>query len=338
MPGKSRSRSKWKQKRRRNKGRFSGPLRYNHYMGHTHHHSHSHHHHGDLSAASLRGLWGAVAANIVLTLAQLIGGIIAGSLSLIADALHNFSDAASLVIALVAIRIGRRPPDQIKTFGYKRAETIAALINLTALVIIGFYLVIEATKRFYMPQPIEGWPVIILAGLAIVINGVTAFLTYRQAKHSTNIRAAFLHNLSDALASVGVIVAGALILLYNWVWADAAITIVIAGYVLWQGLTELPKVIHLLMDGTPVDVDIEKTVAGMQELDGVADVHHVHVWQLNEQQNALEAHIVLETGHDMDAVKRALKALLHEKFGIGHSTLEFENTPCDASCRMEKRG
>lgn len=290
------------------------------------------HHHGDPSEIGERRLWWAVGANLLLTVAQVIGGILSGSLSLIADALHNFSDAASLLIALVAIRIGRKPPDQFKTFGYKRAETIAALINLTTLIIIGLYLCYEAILRFITPEPIAGWAVVIVAGIALIVDIFTALLTYSQSKNSMNIRAAFLHNLTDAFASVGVIVAGTLILLYGWIWTDAAMTLLIAGYVLYQGFTEIPKAIHLLMEGTPEGVSIDDVTTAMETIEGVSNVHHVHIWQLDEQRNALEAHVVLNNGADMDKVKTSLKTQLYDGFEIKHSTLEFEKNCCEDYC------
>mgnify|MGYP000214383035 FL=1 len=286
------------------------------------------HHHGDLSEIGERRLWWAVSANILLTIAQVIGGILSGSLSLVADALHNFSDAASLLIALVAIRIGRKPPDQFKTFGYKRAETVAALINLTTLIIIGLYLCYEAIMRFITPEPVAGWTVVIVAGIALVVDVFTALLTYSQSKTSMNIKAAFLHNVTDAMASVGVIITGTLILLYGWVWTDAAMTLIISGYVLWQGFTQIPKVIHLLMEGTPEGLSLEAVTSAMEAVDGVNNVHHVHVWQLDEHRNALEAHVVLEESIDMDTLKIRLKKLLHDQFEIEHSTLEFEYKKC----------
>lgn len=286
------------------------------------------HHHGDPSEIGERRLWWAVSANIVLTVAQVIGGILSGSLSLVADALHNFSDAASLLIALVAIRIGRKPPDQFKTFGYKRAETVAALINLTTLIIIGLYLCYEAIMRFITPEPVAGWTVVIVAGIALVVDVFTALLTYSQSKTSMNIKAAFLHNVTDAMASVGVIITGTLILLYGWVWTDAAMTLIISGYVLWQGFTQIPKVIHLLMEGTPEGLSLEAVTSAMEAVDGVNNVHHVHVWQLDEHRNALEAHVVLEESIDMDTLKIRLKKLLHDQFEIEHSTLEFEYKKC----------
>ena len=303
-------------------------------MGHGHHH---HHHHGDPSEMGERRLWWAVGANMLLTLAQIIGGLISGSLSLIADALHNFSDAASLVIALIAIRIGRKPPDQFKTFGYKRAETIAALINLTTLIIIGFYLCYEAVVRFFNPEPISGWIIVIVAGIALVVDLFTAALTYSQSKHSMNMRAAFLHNLTDAMASIGVIIAGTLVLIYGWLWTDAAMTLLIAGYVLYHGFHEIPKTIHLLMEGTPENINIQDVISGMETQIGVQNVHHVHVWQLDEQRNALEAHVVIEDQAHMDEIKRNLKHLLKERFSIDHSTLEFEHEKCSEH-HISKKG
>ena len=289
---------------------------------------HQHHHHGDPSEIGERRLWWAVGANMLLTLAQVVGGMLSGSLSLVADALHNFSDAASLLIALVAIRIGRRPPDQFKTFGYKRAETVAALINLTTLIIIGLYLCYEAIMRFITPEPVAGWMVVIVAGIALAVDVFTALLTYSQSKTSMNIKAAFLHNVTDALASIGVIITGTLILLYGWVWTDAAMTLIISCYVLWQGFTQIPKVIHLLMEGAPEVMDIKDIIDVMETESGVTNVHHVHVWQLDEHRNALEAHVVLSEQADMDDLKSRLKQVLHDRFEIEHSTLEFESKNC----------
>lgn len=287
------------------------------------------HSHGNPSEIGEKRLWWAVGANMLLTVAQVIGGLVSGSLSLVADALHNFSDAASLLIALVAIRIGRKPPDQFKTFGYKRAETVAALINLTTLIIIGLYLCYEAVTRFITPEPIAGWIIIIVAGIALIIDIFTALLTYSQSKSSMNIRAAFLHNVTDALASVGVIIAGSLILLYGWVWVDAIITLLIAGYILYHGFTEMPKVIHLLMEGTPEDIEMGTVIKSMENVKGVKGVHHMHVWQLDEHRNALECHVVLDEDEDMDDLKHRLKKMLHDEYHIEHSTLEFEKNTCE---------
>lgn len=268
----------------------------------------------------------AVAVNILLTLAQIIGGVVSGSLSLIADALHNLNDAASLALALFARKIGRRPADKLMTFGYGRAEIVAALINLTTLVIVGLYLIYEAVNRFLDPQPIDGWIVIWVAGVALAIDIATAALVYAQSKTSLNIKAAFLHNVSDAMASVGVIVAGLLIIFYDLYVADLVITLVISAYVLWQGFSLLPRTIRLLMGATPDDLEFDRIVAAVQAVPGVRDLHHVHVWSLDEHNRSLEAHIVPE-GASLKAfeqVKTAVRAVLKTEFSIEHATLE----PC----------
>lgn len=303
-------------------------------MGQHHNHTHQHHqghHHHDTSQMTERRLWWAVGANMILTVAQILGGLVSGSLSLIADALHNFSDAASLLIALIAIRIGRKPADEYKTFGYKRAETIAALINLNSLILIGLYLCYEAVTRFINPEPITGWIVIAVAGVALLIDIYTAILTYHHSKTSMNIRAAFLHNLTDAFASIGVIASGALIILYGWVWTDALITLVIAVYVLWHGCKEMPRVIHLLMEGTPDNIAVIDVKTSIENHKAVINAHHLHIWRIDESRNALEAHVVINGAENMDQIKREIKELLHTKFHIEHSTLEFEFENCESN-------
>ena len=296
-----------------------------------HHHDHSSQNLGDSR------LIAAVFVNVLLTLAQVIGGILSGSLSLVADAIHNLSDATALGIALFARKVSRKPADSFKTFGYKRAETIAALINLTTLILIGVYLFYEAIWRFIEPREIiDGWTVIIIAAIAFVIDIATAFLTITVPEKNFNIKAAFLHNVSDALASLGVILAGILIILYGWNWTDSLLTLIIAGFVLWQGFTMLPKTIHLLMNGKPGHLTIEEVISAMESSPGVKNVHHVHIWQLDENRSALEAHVVTKKARvsDIIHIKNSLKNLLLEKFNVGHSTIEFEFL--DSECGVHK--
>ena len=283
-----------------------------------------HHHHN--APESDRGLLFAVGINVLLTLAQVIGGFISGSLSLIADALHNLSDAASLGIALFARKISRRPADESKSFGYQRAEVIAALINLTLLITVSLYLIYEAVWRIVEPQVVAGLIIVLVAGVAFIIDMVTALITYRMSKNSLNMKAAFLHNLTDALTSIGVIIAGALILLYQWYWVDTLLTFLIAGFVLWQGMIMLPKTIHLLMEGTPENLSYDEIKASMEESNDVEDVHHIHIWNLDEHHIAFEAHVVVATNElqEVEVIKRKLKEILKDRFRITHSTLEFE--------------
>lgn len=281
------------------------------------------HDHGSKNMSDGRLIW-AVIVNIGLTVVQILGGIVSGSLALIADALHNFSDAAALGLALFARRIGRRPADKLMTFGYARAELIAALINLTTLIIVGFYLIIEAVTRFIDPQPVEGWTVVIVAGVALIVDIVTALMVYSGSKKSLNIKAAFLHNVSDALASVGVIVAGIFIILYDLYVADLIMTLVIAAYVIYQGFSIMPRTIRLLMGAVPDDIEFDRIVEALEAVDGVKTIHHVHVWNLHEHERALEAHLVPlgRSLTDFENVKLRVRDMLSVDFSIHHATLE----------------
>lgn len=283
------------------------------------------HNHIDPNAGDARVFW-AVVVNLGLTLVQIVGGIVSGSLALIADAIHNLSDAFALIIAFFARKIARRTPNEAMTFGYGRAEIVAALINYTTLIVIGFYLTYEAVLRFFEPQGVDGWLVVIIAGIALAVDAVTALLTYSLSKQSMNIRAAFLHNVADALGSIAVIVAGTLIILYDWRLIDPMVTLMIAAYILWQSFAEISPVVRILMLGGPSDLDTNLVLQGMKDIFGVADVHHLHFWQMQEHENALDAHVVIDSGRwsDGDEIKKNVKAFLEGEFGISHTTLELE--------------
>ena len=286
------------------------------------HHDHSH---GAENLSDGR-LVAAILLNLLLTVVELLGGVISGSLSLVADALHNFSDCGSLFIALVARRISRRPSDKRRTFGYRRAEVIGALINLTVLIVVGLYLVNEAIWRYFYPQEIEGWTVIAIACVALVVDVATAVLLIAMSHGNLNVRAAFLHNVSDALGSIGVIIVGAAVLLWQIYLLDVLVTLLIATYILWQSITMIRESIHILMESVPEDIDIDNVVEGLSNVEGVEDIHHVHIWQLDEHHRALEAHIVIRPAlaEAMPTIKRQLKQWLNSVAGIRHSTLEFE--------------
>ena len=289
---------------------------------------HDHHDHAHLDPASGdRRVSVAIWANGLLTVAQIIGGIAAGSLALIADALHNLSDMAALIIAFAARKISRRPADARMTFGYARIEVVAALINYTTLILIGLFLVYEGTMRLIDPPEVGGWIVVIVATVALIIDTVTALLIWSMQKGSVNMRALFLHNLTDALGSVAVIVGGTLIILYDLRWVDPAITIGIAGYILWLSLREIGAPVRTLMLGAPEGIDGTAVIAALRGVTGVTDVHHVHLWQMQENAAALDCHVVLADGHwhRHEEIKAGIKELLQHDFNIGHSSLEFEH-------------
>lgn len=283
------------------------------------------HRHADAEAGDRRVLL-AIVVNVLLTAAQIVGGVLAGSLALIADAIHNLSDALSLVIAFAARKVARRPSDPSMTFGYARIEVVAALVNYTILIVIGVYLVYEAFMRFVAPHEVDGWLVVIVAAAALLVDTATVFLTYTLSKESVNIRAAFVHSVADALGSLAVIVAGTLILLYDWRLADPLVTILIAGYILWHSFYGIGPVIRILMLASPPEIPTEEVVARLASVEGVESVHHAHFWQMEERRNALDAHIVVEDGAwgKADAIKARAKAMLLKEFGIDHTTLEME--------------
>lgn len=284
-----------------------------------------HHHHVDPEAGDARVFW-AVAVNLGLTVAQIVGGVLSGSLALIADAIHNLSDALSLLIAFIARKIARRPADEAMTFGYGRVEIVAALVNYTTLIVIGLYLIYEASMRVVDPANVDGWLVVVIAGIALIVDAVTALLTYSLSKQSMNIRAAFLHNVADALGSIAVIIAGTLIILYDWRLIDPLVTFLIAGYILWMSFSEIGPVIRILMLGTPADLDARAVLRTIEGIDGVAGAHHLHLWQMQEHESALDAHLVIELGSwsRADGIKASVKDALKDMFGIGHTTIELE--------------
>ncbi|MGD9548990.1 MAG: cation diffusion facilitator family transporter [Candidatus Krumholzibacteriia bacterium] len=287
---------------------------------------HGHAHLPDVDQTGDGRLVGAIAINLLLTVAQIVGGVISGSLSLVADALHNLNDAASLGIALIARRIGRRPADKLRTYGYKRAEVIGALINTTTLIIVGIYLVYEAFARFLQPEPIDGWIVVIVAGIALVVDLGTAAMTFTMAKRNLNIKAAFLHNVADALGSLVVIFVGIVVLAFQWYVADLIATLLLAAYILVQGYRLMGESIRILMDSVPQDLDLDRLVTRMKAVSGVHGVHHVHVRHIDEHKQAIEAHVVVQEGlGDSEGLKKSLKSLLREEFSISHATLEIES-------------
>jgi cobalt-zinc-cadmium efflux system protein len=285
----------------------------------------SHHHPIDPKSGDSRVIW-AIVVNLALTLVQIVGGIVSGSLALIADAIHNLSDALSLVIAFGARKIARFPADEQMTYGYGRAEIIAALINYTTLILVGLYLCYEGVVRLFHPTGVDGWLVVIVAAFALIVDLATALLTYSLSKESINIRAAFLHNLTDALGSIAVIVAGTTILLYDWRMVDPLVTLMIACYILRQSISEIGGVIRILMLGSPPELKFGDVLDKIRGIEGVVQVHHVHLWQMQEHESALNAHIVIDNGRwsNADGIKEVIKLKLHEEYGIEHTTLELE--------------
>ncbi|OAD90987.1 cobalt transporter [Aequorivita soesokkakensis] len=301
-------------------------------MAHNHAHSHndSHgHSHPDLKG---RKLLLSILLNIGITVAQVIGGLISGSLSLLSDALHNFSDVLSLIVSYIADRYSKKDASVTKTFGYKRAEIIAAFVNSATLIVVAIYLIYEAILRFMDPHTIESGLVIWLAILGIVFNGFSVLLLFKDSKTNMNMRSAYLHLFTDMAASVAVLIGGLLMKYFEWFWVDSLLTVLIALYLLIMGYGLLKSSFKVLMLFTPDDINLETISEAICKIPEIKNVHHMHIWQLNEQETHLEAHVDFYedvTLTQFDAVLTKVEEVLFHDFGINHVTIQPEHQKDD---------
>lgn len=269
--------------------------------------------------------------NVLITVAQIVGGLVSGSLALISDALHNFSDVLSLLFSYFANRLSRKKASINQTFGYKRAEIMAAFINAMTLVLVAFYLIYEAVQRFYNPQPIATGLVIWLSVLGIVANGLSVMLLRKDSDKNINMRSAYLHLLTDMMASVAVLVGGLLMKYFQWYWVDSLLTLLIALYLVYVGYDLLKKSTQMLMLFTPDHIDIKQIVREVHRIPGVNKLHHIHVWHLNDEELHLEAHLDCTrdlTLTEFNELVHKVELLLFEKFHINHTNIqpEFKRT------------
>ncbi len=265
--------------------------------------------------------------NLLITIAQVVGGIISGSLALISDALHNFSDVLSLVFSLFAHKLSRRKASIEHTFGYKRAEILAAFINASTLIIVAVILIYGAINRFINPQTIQSNTVIWLAILGILANGFSVLLLKGDADHNLNMKSAYLHLLTDMMASVAVLVGGLLMKFYGWYWVDSVMTILIAVYLIAVGFDLVIKSTKMLMLFTPENIDIKEIVREVHKVSGAGKLHHIHVWHLNEEEIHLEAHLDCPedfTLTQFDEILNRIEVVLFENFGINHTNIQPE--------------
>ncbi len=293
-------------------------------------HQHTHNHPHDLSG---KNLVIAIALNVLITVSQVIGGIVSGSLSLLSDALHNFTDVLSLVVSYIATLLAKKEASTHRTFGYKRAEIIAAFVNSATLIIVAIFLIIEAIKRFNNPKEIASELVIWLSLLGILANGFSVLLLKSQADNNMNMRSAYLHLLTDMLASIAVLIGGLLMKYYQVYWVDTLLTIAIALYLIWVGYKLLKESFEVLMLFTPENVQVEKIVAEIEQHPLIKNMHHVHIWQLNDFEMHLEAHIDFTKDiklSEFDVILNEIEELLHHKYKINHVTIQPEYSKPDS--------
>jgi cobalt-zinc-cadmium efflux system protein len=296
-----------------------------------HHHNHNHSHHHQVEG---KNLLFSIFLNMVITLAQIIGGILSGSLALLSDALHNFSDVLSLVFSYAAHKLSKKKASVNQTFGYKRAELIAAFINAMTLIIVALFLVYGAIERFFNPQHIESGLVIWLSILGIVMNGLSVLLLKKDADKNLNMKSAYLHLFTDMLASVAVLVGGLLMKYLQWFWVDSALTLAIAIYLIAVGFDLLKTSTKMLMLFTPSCLNINDIISEVHKISGVNKLHHIHVWYLNEEELHLEAHLDCSEDIKMSEFNLLLDKVEHvlfEKFHINHINIQPEYKKAEAS-------
>ena len=269
--------------------------------------------------------------NFATTVAQVIGGILSGSLSLISDALHNLSDTAALLISFFAVRLTKRKNTEAQTFGYKRAEILAALFNACVLVVVSVFLFKEAFLRFMHPRPVNSMLMLSVASLGLIANIVSVLLLKGHAHKDLNIRAAYVHLFSDFLSSIAVIIGACAIFISKAYWIDPALTFLIGIYVLKEGYKIIQESTRILMQYVPKGINLREVQARIEGIDGIKDIHHAHLWAVTEREIHLEAHInhsrdmpVSETCILVKQVEEALK----EHFAITHVTLQIEFDSC----------
>ncbi len=294
-------------------------------MGH-HHHDHA------AETTSGRRLFITMMLNFLITAVEIAGGVMSGSLSLLSDALHNFSDGLAIVISYIALRLKKKPKSPQYTFGLKRAEILAATINSAVLIAISLFLFAEVYHRFSEPHAIAGGLMMTVAGIGLAANVIGTLLLKKGAAGSLNIRSAYLHLLSDAVSSVAVILGGAAIYYWDIYWIDPVLTVLISLYILKESFGILRESVNVIMMGSPENVDLREIKKTVEAVDGVNNLHHVHLWRLNEHDIFMEGHVDVRDMPVSSAslILRELEKELHERFEINHLTLQFECNHCSA--------
>lgn len=313
-----------------------------------HHHDHTdgthdrHHHAGHLHQQAPAGDYSrsfvlAIALNVVFVMVEFAYGLIAQSTALLADAGHNLSDVLALVLAWGAALLARKRPSSRYTYGLRSTSILAALLNAMLLLVACGAIGWEAVRRFTEPAQVAGLPVIIVASLGIVINGVSAWLFMAGSKHDANIRGAFLHMAADAAVSLGVVIAGLLILATNWVWIDPAVSLMIVAVVFIGTWGLLREAMRLSLSGVPRHVNLAQVEHYLLALPGVTAVEDIHIWGMSTTETALTAYLVTPAGYPGDAFMENVAADLQKKFRINHSTLQIRQAAASQSCTLTRQ-
>lgn len=292
-------------------------------------HSH-HHHHNCVNEKSIKLLILSFVINLVLSIVEFLFGIISGSIALIGDALHNTSDGFAILVAVIAFKIGNKKASLRYTYGFKRAEVIGGFVNLILLFISGCFLFIEGIERLIKPEKIDGMLIIWISLFALIVDAMTAKISHNDAHHNTNMKMVFIHNLADVFGSVGVIVSGICIEAWGIYYIDGIVALLIAFYMIFQAVVSFPRIVNILMNAAPYDIDIEDVKKSILETKDVKGVHHIHLWSISEHCVALECHIESSNADIIPVLTKQLK----DKFDIKHCNIQIEKTCCNQHCDL----
>ena len=260
--------------------------------------------------------------------AEVIGGILSGSLALLADAGHMLTDAASIALALFAMQFATRRATTERTFGFHRLEILAALINALTLWLIAAWVTLEAYHRFQEVPEVEGSLMLAVGVIGLFVNVGAAWILHRSAEHSINVEGAFQHVMADLLGSVGVVISGSLVWAFGWTLADPIVSVVISILIVRSTWSLLTKVVHVLLEGTPEHIDVYRLCSKIEEVEGVTLIHDIHVWTIAPQYEALTAHVLIDPEYqgDIDTLRHRLRDIASHDFGIKHITLQLEKS------------
>lgn len=293
-----------------------------------HNHEKTDHHH-DHSGLSGRKIFWVTVLNATITIAEIIGGILSGSLALLSDAVHNLSDTVAIALSYLAYKIAQKPKDAKRTFGYKRVEILAAFINATVLLAISVVLIIEAVKRWQSPETINGTMMFIVAAIGLGANLASVFLLEKDSHDNLNIKSSYLHLLGDTVSSAGVLAGGLAIMFWNVVWIDPLITLLISLYIIRETWHVIKMTVEILIQSSP-PLDYEAIKTAVENIDQVTNIHHVHAWMSNEKTIYFEAHVDLEDMplSQVEGIYEKIESVLKDRFGIAHVTLQAEVDKC----------
>ncbi|MGE5399049.1 MAG: cation diffusion facilitator family transporter [Ignavibacteriales bacterium] len=295
----------------------------------------SHNHSHDINSYNKAFGYG-IALNVIYILIEVVYGLTINSMALIADAGHNLSDVLGLIMALGASYLAGTTPTQTRTYGLRKSTILSALLNAIILLIAIGAITVESIRKFSSPEPVRGSVMMIVAGIGVIINALTALLFIKGKERDINIKGAFLHMAADAGVSLGVVIAGLLISVAGWLWIDPVISLVIVVVVTLSTWSLLKDSFHLSMDAVPRHIELEKVRDYLLSLPGITDVHDLHIWAMSTTETAITAHLVRqETGSNNEILSGTCKAL-HDKFGIEHSTIQLEDNNAISICRDNK--